>query len=137
MKFDSQTLERLSLLDLRQYSGDLTAIGEEDRKLSNWLFELPVVVLATAQREVCEDPLYNICFGAQGEYSHFFNVRQRVMQELSRLANGPGWNLLSVLFDGIYVGDPEDLLYHRCGEQKRILHTTKGLGEKLAEVTFC
>jgi len=44
--------------------------------------------------------------------------------------------LLTVLFDGIYIGDPEDLLNYRKDSQAKIWYPTKGLGEKVDGIEF-
>ena len=57
-------------------------------------------------------------------------------RELLARSHSPGFSILTLIFYGIYVGDPEDLIIHRKGIKGRILYPTKGLGEKLAEVKF-
>ncbi len=136
MNPDSQTLERLSNLSLRQYSGDLAAIRGEDRQLHAQLMESPVEMRVIAQPGVCEEELYEICLQAIGRYPRFIDLRWRITRELSAKFEPPRWNLLSILFDGIFVGEPEDLLNHRNGNPSGVLYPTKGLGTKIAEVIF-
>ncbi|MBI4159360.1 hypothetical protein HY500_03840 [Candidatus Woesearchaeota archaeon] len=136
MNPDSQTLERLSYLNLMEYSGDLFAIRGEDRQLYSKLMESPVEMIVTAQPEVCVEEIYRICSGAVGGYRRFIDLRQRIMRELAAKFETPGWCLLSVLFNGIFVGEPEDLLNHRNGNPSRVLYPTKGLGAKIAELSF-
>jgi|SRR3989338_4510316 len=136
MNSDSQTLERLSDLDLRQYSGDLSAIRGEDRQLHARLMESPVEMRVTAQPEVCVEELYRICLSAIGRYPKFIDLRQMIMGELAAKFETSGWNLLSILFNGIFVGEPKDLLNHRNGNPSRVLYPTKGLGAKIAELRF-
>lgn len=125
MVIDDDTLARLSLLDLYQYAGDL--ILGENRKLYDELLELPVEVRVTAQRGICEGIFYEICLNAQGKYRRFGDLKKRIVQRS---------NLLSVLFNGIYIGEPKDLLNLRRGNQARILHPMEGLGQKIADLKF-
>ena len=134
METNKQTLERLSNLDLRQYAGDLKAIQGDDRELYERLMRSPVEVHVTAQRGICDDLLYQILSTIEGTYERFEELRREVMFKLPK--NSPGWNLLSVLFDGIYVGEPEDLLNHRYNRPEGILYRTRGLGEKVVDITF-
>lgn len=136
MTTDSQTLERLSNLELCQYAGDLGAIQEEDRGLYEKLTESPVEVVVTGGSGVCDDWLYEICLGVEGQYDTFLEVRKIVQDELRGVVGGPGWNLLTVSFNGIYVGEPEDLLNYRNGRTKSILYQTTGIGKKVADITF-
>ncbi|MEN9626272.1 MAG: hypothetical protein RL557_600 [archaeon] len=141
MAVDHGTLERLSNLDLRVYVGDTNAIRGEDKRLYEQLMQTSVEVImpseaGMSQQGTCEEPLYQICLGAQGVYNAFIDARQHVMGKLLREISGPGFNLLSILFEGIYVGEPEDLLNYRNGNSAGIRYPTKGLGNKLAAIRF-
>lgn len=136
MQIDPQALDRLSQLELEQYAGNLRAIQGDDRTLYEQLFEIPVSVKLTAQKGICDDSLYEICVKAQGGHESFLDLRRTVTKELGKKFDTPGQNLLTISFNGIYVGDPEDLLNHRNGRPEGILYPTRGLGEKLAEVAF-
>lgn len=133
----SETLERLSNLDLQQYAGNLEALRETDRLIYERLMHSPVEVKVTAQREGVDRGLYEACLELQGSCVKFEELRRKAMMMLSRRSHSPvGWNLLSVLFNGIYIGDPEDLLNYRTGRQEGILYPVEGLGKKVAEVRF-
>ena len=136
MGINRETLERLSNLELRQYAGDLHAIIGKNRKLWTELSNAPVDVKMAASRGICEDKLYDICLSVQRKHETFSMLRHRIMEALSKKSETLGFNLLTVLFDGIYVGEPEDLFHYRNNLSGRILYPTKGLGSKLAEVTF-
>lgn len=136
MQVDKEILERLSGLELKQYAGDLRAIEGEDRILYERLFELPVEVRIVAHVGVCGDRLYQICNKFQGRHRSFEELRHQVVARLSTEFAPPGWNRLSVLFDGMYVGEPEDLLNYKQGNREGILNPIKGLGEKIAKITF-
>ena len=59
------------------------------------------------------------------------------MNSLMKQADGPGWNLVSVLFDGIYVGEPEDIHNYRISSGRTsLLYPVKGFGVKIADVKF-
>lgn len=136
MNIDSKTLERLSNLELRQYAGELNAIVGKDRILFEELNESSVEVVMIAPREICDDRLYDICLSMHKKHEMFFMLRHRILDKLSKKYEELKAHLLTVLFDGIYVGEPEDLFNYRNGRQTRILYPTKGLGSKLADVTF-
>ncbi len=136
MRINDCTLERLSRLELKRYAGDLRALSGEDLRLYKELMISPVQVKVIIERGICEDAIYEICVKAEGEYNKFKDLRHKIIRELSRNAQAPGWDLLSVLSDGIYVGEMEDLLNYRYGNQTGILYPTKGLGEKIAQVIF-
>ena len=134
MEVDNQTLERLSNLTLEEYAGNLAAFEGDDAETYVKLMESPVEVKVTAQKGTCEDNLYEICLKAQGKYKRFLDLRRKITTEL--VEEIKGFNLMSVLFDGIYVGEPEDLLNHRNDSQAEILYPVEGFGEKIAEVIF-
>lgn len=146
MIYDKGTLERLSNLELRQYAGNLNAISGEDATIYDMLVESPIKIKVTAQRGICEDELYDICLSLEGRHDRFIDVRHAIiesyikkispMQKMRDTGVAQSPCLLSMLFDGIYVGDSEDLLNYRNNNQAGILYNTKGLGAKLAEVTF-
>ena len=49
----------------------------------------------------------------------------------------PNWRMLSALFDGVYVGDPEDILNRRrYGDGSIPLYNVRVFGIKLAEIRF-
>ncbi len=136
MPVDTEALDRLSQLELEQYAGNLRAIQGEDRNIYERLFELPVIVKVIAERGTCEDELYDICVRAERNYVRFLDLRRDITRELAEKFDTPGQNLLTVLFNGIYVGESEDLLNFRKSRPEGIIYPTKGLGEKLAEITF-
>ena len=137
MEIETQTLSRLSHLELRQYAGELNAIAGEDTRLFGSLLSSPVEVTVAAEKGICDDRFYEICLKSQGKYGKFVDVRHKVTQDLSAQSTNPNcWNLLTVLFDGVYVGDPEDVLYWRENQKKKILFPIQGLGKKVAEVKF-
>jgi len=129
----NDTLKRLEGLELDSYAGNLEAL-QKDREEYVGLTEQPVEVKIVGAPGVCEAWLYNICSGAEGQYERFIELRERVQGELLKFAKGPGWNLLTVGFTGIYVGEPEDL--HNLRNGGNILYQTRGLGRKMADVTF-
>ena len=136
MQIDPKTLDRLSQLDLEQYAGNFRAIQRNDNVLYNQLFEIPVNVRLTASRGVCENCLYDICVEAQGNHESFRDLRRKIDSSLAKRLESPRWQLLTVSFNGVYIGNPEDLLNFRKSRSEGIIYPTKGLGEKLAEVTF-
>ncbi|MDI6721437.1 MAG: hypothetical protein QMD85_03535 [Candidatus Aenigmarchaeota archaeon] len=146
MKIDRQGLARLSNLELRQYAGDLNAISGADRRMYNELMESLAEMRLTADRGLCDDGLYEICASAQGWYEKFEDLRRAIVGRYTKDANpfqkmadtGTVQSpcLLSVLFDGVYVGDMEDLLNYRDGTPSGIFYPVQGLGEKIAEVEF-
>ena len=145
MEFDK--LEKLSNLELRKCVRDVNGVSKEDIdlyvELYNKLLKSPVEVNITAQRGLCEDHLYELCLSLQGRYKEFVYSRYKLgelyrefmFKKLSE-NNNPGPCLVSVLFNGIYIGHYKDLLNYRKGNSEKLLYSTKGLGEKIAEVIF-
>ena len=130
-------VQKLGMFDLRLYAGDLTALQGEEARMHEALMMHPVVVRVTASPGVCDADLYDIVKEVEGRHDRFEIVRQTVMGRLAKDSEkGSGWNLLAVLFEGIYVADPEDLLNRRLGREYAILHRVKGFGEKVAEIDF-
>ena len=133
MEITPSTLAVVSNLELRRYAGDLEAIDEYHQTLLNELSQLPVRVEITAPRGICEDELYGLVLRTHASYQRFSDLRIEVCDNS---LNSRAIIMLSVLFDGIYVGEPEDLLHFRRGERREIMYPTKGLGAKLADVRF-
>lgn len=136
MQIDSKELRRLSNLEISRYAGQLDAIRGKDEILVGLLAETPVEVVMVAEEGVCNGTLYNICKRRTGRHKSFALLRGEVIGELAQRFEPPCWNLLSVLFDGIYVGEPEDLYNLRAGEPQGVIYNLKGLGTKLADVKF-
>jgi len=143
VKHDKKLLEKLGNLELECYAGVLSALrGYEE--VYHRLFKEPVEVKVVAPREACDERLYEICLRAQGKHDKFMDLRHKVVGELGGMAQDPGWNFLTVSFDGLYIGEPEDLVRHRADADVKTLnpqifmplYPVKGLGIKAAEVTF-
>jgi len=145
---DAKTLRDLSALQLDVYAGNIGKIFGEDGIIEKKLTETPVRAKVIAQEKDCDAGLYRVGLEIQGEYKSFKELRRAVVRHLQQLPSVPGsrvpglnipispeWNLISVLFDGIYIGEPEDLLNHWTGTGN-IFTDIKGLGEKLAEIEF-
>lgn len=132
----NRTLAAMSKLLLEFYSGNLYAFGVSSRRLNEQLKKQPVEVSVIAEKGACENELYHICKEAEGKYEKFSDLTRKITEALAKGEVRPSWNLLSVLFDGIYVGEPEDLRNYRNGETASIIYPTKGLGEKIARIKF-
>jgi len=129
-------LEKLSQLELELYAGNLRAFKGEDIKKRAILLNLPVKVEVTAGRGICDDTLYEICLKLRGKHKTFSDLRIKATDYcLQYFRYKIEWNLLSVLFDGIYAGEPEDLLNYRRGEGE-IFYPIKGLGRKIADILY-
>jgi hypothetical protein len=134
--YTKETLKRLSNLDLIKYAGDLKAIKGQDAILYDELMNTPVEAKVIAKEGICEDVLYKICLDAQMNYEGFKNLRHNIINKLSKseqLTAGTK-NLLTVLFNGVYIGEPEDILNYRKGGAT--LYPTKGLGKRIMDVQF-
>ncbi len=136
MPIDVRELRRLSNLELSKYAGELDALEGDDEMLVAILACSPLETKVVADKGICDAKLYKIGLQVQGEYETFAELRRKVMDKLSQTFQPPAWNLLSVLFDGIYIGEPEDLYNFRAGESQGIIYHIKGLGTKLADVRF-
>ena len=137
MRIDRKTLERLAYLDLKLYAGDLGAFIKEDYELREALMVSPVEVKLISARDICDDSLYTVVERFVGRYEKFQDLRYGLTKELIATLPVPaGYNLLTSLFNGIYIGDPEDVLNFRLQRGDKIMYPVKGLGEKLADVIF-
>ena len=138
MIVSAEELRKLDALGLKEYAGDTAALHGEERKTYDALMKTPVDVRLIAEEGVCHDSLYRICRDAEGIYISFGALRRHVDSQLTaeRRYYMLNWRMLSVLFGGIYVGDPEDLLNHRAGIERGILYPTRGLGKKVSHVRF-
>jgi len=107
METNPEVLRRLDDLELQRYAGEIKTFPDREESLYQELMMSPVKVKVTAPIEVCAARFYQFCLNVQGEYDDFKQVRLKVsqesMQEFDRMA-------LSVLFEGIYEGDPEDVM---------------------------
>jgi len=134
MKLPQAFLDDLDLRELRQYAGEQFITGEL-ADVWEHLGYYPVEVRMCASRGACDDRLYAICQSVAGSGRTLKAVRQYVVSQLYQIATDPDCNLLSVLFTGIYVGEPEDLLNHWRGSDD-IFYPTTGLGKKIADIHF-
>jgi len=137
---DASTLDRLNNLELEQYAGNLNAFTKEDLIMRERLAATPIDVKMIEPRGVCDDELYDICSPFEGRQETFASLRQgivdRLRREIEPILPFFQWNLLTVLFDGVYVGEPEDLLDYRKGNEQGILPPIEGLGKKIADIKF-
>lgn len=131
-----EALQTMSKLLLKFYSGNLSAFEGSCGKVVEQLRKRPIEVKVIAKKGVCEDRLYEICQAAQGKYEKFSDLTGKITEALAKGSARPDWNLLSVLFDGIYIGEPEDLLNYRSSELDGVIYPTKGLGEKISQIKF-
>jgi len=139
MDIDDATLERLGMLELQQYAGDINAIQGSDKGLLESLMSSPVRIELIAQDGICEEELYEVALGIQGEHHDFKVAREEMISsygqiELAQRHTSPC--LLTAIVSGIYVGDPEDLFIFRKKEGGDFLYPSKGPGEKIAKVHF-
>ena len=136
MDFSEANLRRLSNLEISRYAGELDSIQGEDGRLVELLARTPVEMTMIAESGVCDEKLYEICRKKVGRHDSFALLREKIVCDLAERLEPPAWNLLSVLLDGIYVGDPEDVYNLRSGEPNQVMYNLKGIGTKLAEVRF-
>jgi len=132
----NQELEELSNLELEVYAGRIELAETPQYRKLEALFEVPVSMKVIAPPEVCEPHLYRIARALEGRHSTFAELRQKTNEALfNKQGNILGWNILSVLASGVYVGEMEDIRNYR-NNSSQILYPTRGLGTKVAEINF-
>ena len=133
---DEDTIKRISELALQVHAGNLQALAGRDLEIYCRLSKLPVSVKITTRKGTCEDLVYDICFKAQGRYESFHYLKGKINGEVADIMNHPTARLLTVLPDGIFVGEARDLKDFRRDPKAKLVYPIVGVGEKLAEVWF-
>ncbi|MDD5193048.1 MAG: hypothetical protein PHF67_00520 [Candidatus Nanoarchaeia archaeon] len=136
MKIEPKELRRLSNLELSIFSGENLALEEWDLIHARALYQTPVEVTMIAEEGICDRGLYRLCLYFEGEHDTFAGLRVDISERLAQTFQPPNWMKLTVIFDGIYVGNPEDIYNSRAGQPELIQCPMKGLGTKLADITF-
>ena len=111
--------DELSDLELRAMDGQSDAFSVFQNPDYQRLFGSPVQVLPIGLDGVDVD-LARIVESIGGAHVRFEYVRHEVQSRLlerCRERGTPGWMALTVLFNGIYVGDASDILLVRRGAQ--------------------
>jgi hypothetical protein len=136
MNINPKTLEKLSAVTLLSYAGIPSALSLDERRIMNLLSKVPVVVNPLEFVEGFDNELYNIAFGLQGRHDNLMDLRASADHALMDRYPGPGFRRLSILFDGIYLGEPEDLLNFRKGNPREVMYEIRGLGSKVSDIIF-
>lgn len=146
MQIDQATIDCLSDLELELYTGNSFDGIKKEREIRNKLHRLPVRIKVNLGESFCDDLLYRICKGlASREFTTIQELKGRLgslsMSVIPQLDTS-NWvqkiapTLFTTLFNGVYVGEPEDVYNHRKGNKSKIWHPVKGLGLKIAEIEF-
>ena len=73
-------------------------------------------------------------------HEHFMDARKSLLHFLAARQNpncpNPGYNCVSMLVNGIFDAEPEDLFAMWENRQKDILYASHAKGDKIADVTF-
>ncbi len=136
-RYDGEKLRKLSMIDLQAYAGDTVAqkICRKDQLFFHLRFNVPVQLKPIINISDCDAGLYNICVGLKNEYTNFDSVRKAVEEGLGKVVQDIPFDRLTVLFEGIFIGNPEDVLDQRTGKSE-VMYPMKGLGTKAVEVKF-
>ncbi len=138
-----RSLQELSQLELECYAGKTDARDVAASAEHRLVMEKPATMRVTAKPDVVPEAIYEICKRLEGSYTSLLALRNAVFvtymeQCLSLEDPTPRSPVgITVLPDGVYAGDPEDIYYQREQEENflgRIRYPIKGLGEKIAEV---
>jgi hypothetical protein len=108
-------------------------VDANSQKLMNNLYTLPVNVNVVADTESFDPDLHLVLLDLKSLYPTYVDLRRDVSD---RCLNAFKVDMLSVLYDGIYAGNPEDLYNFREGNNTEIEHPVEGLGLKLADINF-
>ena len=130
---DTLVKEKLNKYELANYSGNFSELEKGYAEIYLRLVNSSVRVRLLDDVDA-DEGLIEICRKLEGRYEAFYMVREKAMEMLAEGKRKIGWNLLTVLFDGIYIGDPEDIWNLRNG--KKPLYSVDGLGKKIAEINF-
>ncbi len=135
-----EELTRLSNLELEVYAtGSNEHIGLADLVLMEQLNQTRVAIHTNQVQGSCADILHKIGVTNGGIYPSFIQARQAIVASLVAHLQPPAWNMLSVVYDGIYVGDPEDMYEYRKAPISGSFtpaYQVVGFGIRLGEVIF-
>lgn len=133
MPVDTDVLEDLSREELEVYSGNSSARTPESRKRWESLMCSPVRMKVCAGRDECDENLWDLCLRMQGRHEQFMDLRVKINDELMK--RYPQF-MLTVVFDGVYIGEPEDLRNLRAENGQRVMYEVKGFGRKVGDIEF-
>src|SRR3989344_8646168 len=127
--YDDLTLRRLSNLELRQYAGDLDALMGDNRNLFEKIARDPVSVRLIVEDGDINPDFYAVIKDLEGKYPSFIELRRKTIKLLATRFDGLGWNSLTCLFDGVFIGEAEDLWFHR-EDRGTSMYPVEDLGKK-------
>ena len=137
MNVDLSILRRLNALELESYAGKEPLITQEDLELREQLYQLPTKLTLVQPSPEYPLELKRIVttYAEQDRHEKFIRMREKIMRDLMEKTSTPS-NLLTVLFGGIYVGEPEDFRNYILNSQSELLYPVQGFGQKVANIEF-
>jgi len=144
MQITRELLDKLSYLHLKEYAKQIDKLDRVMELFNSALMNRSVNVKKVMPIDYCDRGLYGLALEAQrdGPFMNFAEMRTFFHTGLSRVyaeplpSPLPPYIRLSILPNGIWVGQPDDLLAYLEERREDIKHNEKGLGKKLAEVIF-
>ena len=132
---DPLTLDELSMFQLKRYNRETPKITPKGQQQYDALERSPVRVSITSDQEICDSDIYNACLQVQGHHLSFSQLREKLSTILSEAKEIPDPEILTVLFEGIFIGNPQNLEIYMTTDNP-LPPTPRGLGKKLAEIDF-
>jgi hypothetical protein len=130
----------LNALQLEYYAGNTNLGSREEWALYHQLHSEPVQVETVTPTPLYAPLLKGIVseIAKKSRYSSFKELKLDVFQRTSLIINNPLdlGSSLTVLFGGIYIGDPEDVRNFFHNPESSSLYPVKGLGSKVINVVF-
>jgi len=144
--------KRLGQLELEEYAGNLGAFSSEDKTIHEQLMRMPVEMRRIPLKKECDGSLVALCSELAGKYESLIDLRIKIieayttrrkpLEKMQTLGAMQSPCLFAILVDGLYLGDPEDILNKRkqiangSMTPPEIWYPIQGLGEKIAEIIF-
>jgi hypothetical protein len=138
MQITKDLLNKLGYLHLVSYNGKPVDLDQIEDVIHQALIKQPLNVRAVHGVE-CDPALLNVVQEVEkkGEYSKFFDMKEDIVTGLNGITSPvPFHHRLSVLPNGIFIGEPYDIIAQISNQEERIRFPEKGLGFRLGEVVF-
>ena len=109
-----------------------------DRQKHDFLRFHPACIKDVVPPKEYDRRLYVICRTLQNNTMPFQNLRTKTREHWLKIdPRSPTPSILTILFDGVYVGDPEDVVLQRLqGHCESPQYPIDGLGKKIASIEF-
>ncbi|MBI3334088.1 hypothetical protein HYZ97_01250 [Candidatus Pacearchaeota archaeon] len=137
MELSSGEIEQVNKSILDMYTGriEIERLPKEFLPIFERMHKLPVN-MALAESIGIDSRLVKLIRANQGIHSSYDKLKCKLNVKLMDLFPGPGFTRLTMLYNGVYVGEPEDFLAYLEDRSEDILYPLEGLGKKVGDVVF-